>query len=108
MQADLGKSSTNGGQSGNMIFVGMGQKEVPQLERIFGKEIKNRLGIPPGIEESSFPRNFVPYQITIYRNVVGRRGDATQLTPGGQIFLSGFPTFSNRLQLAWFEAESDG
>ena len=86
MQSSLWESLAQLAQSGDMIFVPMGDENVAELELIFVNQLNNRGCLPAGIKKSGVAGDFVPNQITIHGHAPGIRGERTKLAPAVQVF----------------------
>ena len=68
------KFFSDGAHRRNVVLVHMRDEKMLQLQIVFLDESEHRRGIPAGIEQRCFTRNFVPDQITIQsEKVPGKR-----------------------------------
>src|SRR4051812_17457620 len=97
VQPHLGKCLANFRQGGNVVFMCVGDEEMPQQELVLLREFQDRLGFPASIKQCGFSRNLVPKQVAIYGYSLRRRGNTPELAPEAEVFFCWFPVRNQSL-----------
>ena len=75
------------------------------MKLVLRDEIGNGLGVPAGIEEGCFTRDFIPDEVAVHSNAVLGGGNDAKFAPGGQVNGRGQPAASDVLELCRVETD---
>ena len=78
------------------------------MDLVLRDEIENRFGLPAGVEESCFTRNFIPDEVAVDRDVVVGSGNDPKFAPCSKIDVRGKPAASYVFQFCRMEADGRG
>ena len=86
----------------------MRQEQMLEMKLMLGDQIKDRFGVPAGIKESCFTRDFIPNEIAIDCDFILTGRDGAKFAPGGNIDSRGQPAASDIFEFGGIQTNQCG
>src|SRR5262245_46466908 len=81
MEAHFRKALTDRAYRRDVIFMSVGDKEVPELKLVFVQDFEDRFGIPTSVEKRGLASDFVPYKVSVDGHSLAGGGDPSEFAP---------------------------